>query len=321
MYNQEIINKMFSYFTQRWGFFEYKRGWLKGNCIVCGKENKMGINIHSRRVNCFSCGPKSDPLQFILDIEGLTETKDVYKLLRAFEGAEYLNIDRSYIERQLNQVTLPEGYKLIGTGTSITHNLVVKYLKKRGFKIPSLQLAGVGYCAVGEYQNRIIIPYYAQGELIYFNARRYMDVGSKFKNPSYEELGVGKNTIIYNIDALAIYKKIYAVESATNALTLGPKSIGTGGKSLSSNQLSSIIRSPVERVSIMLDDDAYDKAIDLALELSLHKKVKVVRFPKGKDVNDLGKKITRELDKETPYLEYKDFLREKWRLKENPASI
>jgi DNA primase len=289
--------------------------------MVCGKELKMGVHISDRRVNCFSCGHKPEPLKFIAELEGLSTRNEVLRLLGSFDDTGYLDIDFSYQRPDEKSIELPDGYKLIGMGNSYTSKLVAQYMKKRGFSISSLQMAGVGYCGTGEYANRIIIPYYSQGELIYFNARRYLDFGSKFKNPSYEELGIGKNTILYNSDALAIYKKVRIVESATNALTIGPTAIGTGGKALSKNQISSIVRSPVEKVSIMLDPDAYDKAIELGLELANYKKVKVVKFPEGKDVNDLGKKTTLELEKATPYKTYKELLKEKWEIKGSLAFI
>jgi hypothetical protein len=78
-------------------------------------------------------------------------------------------------------------------------------------------------------------------------------------------------------------------EGAINAQTMGTRGIATGGKAISRYQINEILKSPVERVIILLDPDAKLYAIDLALKLVMYKKVKVVFLPDGKDANDLGR--------------------------------
>jgi len=90
---------------------------------------------------------------------------------------------------------------------------------------------------------------------------------------------------------------------------MGSQAIAIGGKYASTYQRSDILRSPVKRVVILLDEDAYPEALDLGLKLCYHKKVKVVRMPKDKDVNDLGKKETIKLIKATPYMNHSQLIK------------
>ena len=129
--------------------------------------------------------------------------------------------------------------------------------------------------------------------------------------PTREAAGIGKSDVIYNIDALALFKTIYLVESITNSLTLGDQGIAIGGKIMSEYQVSRVLESPVQRVVIALDPDAMRDAHLLAMKFISSKKVKVVQFPEGKDVNDLGKKIAMRYIKNTKPSTYGRLLSER----------
>ena len=308
-FSRELQGKLVTYFIQKLGVVPHRTGWLRqGVCPNCGKVKKLGINLYLNRTNCFSCGYHPVPLLLVLKLENFDTYNEVYRYLEAFESADYLETHLPMLEQK--EVILPESFKLLSFGTSALGNMARNYMRKRGYNINALTLRGVGYCTKGDYAYRIIIPFYEKGNLIYFNARQFMEVGSKHKNPPMDEFGIGKSLLLYNGDALHLYKTVYLVESATNALTLGPRAIGTGGKLVSAHQRSKILRSPCKRVVLLWDPDAYWEALHLALDLAKHKEVKVVKMPskyKGKDnpdVNDLGKKVTMGLIKKESYLTY-----------------
>lgn len=307
-FSEPVKQKLHAYFTQRIGMWDYTRGWLKSDCPFCGKTKKFGVSIEENKAHCFSCEYRETIFKTILEYENLKTYQEVYGLINTFEGVGYAPVPKVVEERKSN-LELPEEFKLVGIYESKVAKIVETNLRNRGFKIPDLMRAGVGYCTTGKYGGRIIIPYYHAGNLIYFNARKFIDLGEKFKNPTETECGIGKSNIIYNIDALYLYDTIRLYESATNCLTMGNNAIGTGGKSLSLWQKNTILSSPINKIIIGLDDDAYYDGIKLAMELSRVKKVKLIKFPLGKDANALGKKETIKLEKATPYLEYKDYYR------------
>ena len=167
----------------------------------------------------------------------------------------------------------------------------------------------------GKYLGYIIIPFTEHGQLTYFNARLYMGAGPKYNNPEVDVTGLGKSFIIYNADALEIYRTIYICEGAINAETLGENGIATGGKAVSRWQVNKFIKSQVEKFIILIDPDAKDKALDLAFKLVPFKKVKVVFLPDNEDVNSLGKQRTLEYVRETTYQTYQELLTIKSQLK------
>lgn len=306
MYNEEIAGKLYSYFTSRRGMYDYTKGFVKGDCPICGKENKFGVNVHTNYAHCFSCEYKSGLIKLVQVIEDIPVWNEALVFLKAFDSSGAFRLVKKEEVKRKDEIQLPEGFKLVGLYDSKSAKLVEHTLKKRGFTINRLMSKGIGYCSTGKYAGRIIIPYYQQGRLIYFNARKFIDLGEKFKNPSEEEVGIGKSQIIYNHDALYVYNTVWLFESAFNAITLGDNATATGGKSLSQWQKNKYITSPCKNIIIGLDDDGQKEAYKLGMELAPHKRVKVLRFPTKKDANDIGAKATRELAKQSPWMSYKD---------------
>lgn len=307
--SDSLKKKVTDYFVSKHGCAPYaNRGWYKGYCPNCGKY-KFGFRLSDNRVNCFFCGPMGTPLKAIMDLEGIDTLPEVYHFLKTFEGIDYYEgPKRSEVE--IRTIELPPSFKLLSIGDSNIGQLARGYMRKRGFNILSLSMMGIGYCTNGDFTGMIILPFYRKGKLVYFIGRRFLALGvNKFNNPDAEQFGIGKTELIFNEDALQVYSTIYIVESVINALTIGPNAIAIMGKKISQIQLSKILRSPVKRIVICLDPDAYIEAIQLGLKLVEYKKVKVIKFPDKKDVNDLGKKWVIEQRKSLPYHSYMDLIR------------
>lgn len=311
IYNSDLADKVNAYFQVELGLSPYRNGWLKGNCPECGKY-KFGANIHRNRINCFSCGLSGNAKKFIMAREGFTTFGQLWVFLKAYENSVYLEpqekLPKTHYETK-DSITLPTHFSLVGMGDSLYDKIVSSYLKSRGLKLSTLVGLGWGYCYAGPYKGRIIIPYYTSGKLVYYTARKLLTDGAKFKNASSEEVGIGKSLLVYNIDALALYDKIWVVESAINAVTIGDNATGYGGKSLSNFQIGQILKSPCTRVVIALDPDAMKEAYALGLRLARYKKVKILKLPEGEDVNSLGKAKVKLLERNTPYMSYQEIYR------------
>lgn len=279
----------------------------------------MGVNISENKVHCFKCLEKHSPISVLMEVERMESYTEARKFLSIQEEYDlFENYTHSKIE--YTPIELPDGYRLITQGDSIFGKAARAYLTKRGFNIKQLSLKGVGYCSRGEYAGYIIFPFYRQGKLVYFQGRIYMGDGPKMKNPPEEQYGVGKTQLIYNQDALYMYDKIYWVESITNAETLGDLAAAGLGKTVSNYQMSNLLYSPCSRLIILLDPDAWELAVKMAMQIVHYKRVKLVRLPEGKDVNDIGKKATLKLVEKTDYVDYMKLLKLKNALNEGPIN-
>lgn len=302
IYNRAFKSRLSAYFTRRLGLIEYRRGWLKGDCPSCGKEFKFGVNIGLNRSNCFVCGYSKSPIDIVLELENF----EVYAQATAFinntaEFEEYEYKEERIELKERKETFLPEGFRLLNQGDSTIAKAARKYVKGRGFDPIKKAREGWGYGTKDKYLGYLIIPFIAEGKLVYFNARRFMSNGPRYNNPTTDVTGIGKSMIWYNRDALFMYKANYICEGAINASTIGSRAIASGGKFVSRYQINDLIKSPVERFIILLDPDAKCKAIDLALSLVDFKRVKVVYLPEGKDCNDLGLRKTMRLVYNTRY--------------------
>lgn len=307
----QIKKKLYTYFTESIGAKPYTRGWLKSDCPMCGRKDKFGINLYSNRTNCFVCGYNKPPIFLLIDLENLVDIREAYIYLKTVSESTYF-YDRLKVKEEVQQEykpQLPEGYKNIIKGDNRVARLMRNYVKKRGFNIEYVSKKGWGYCTSGKYLGYLIMPYYSGNRVIYYNARRVFGTGPKFNNPPTEEFGIGKNQLIYNIDSLYQYRKIYLFESVTNAETIGDNTIAIGGKKLSTFQRNVILKSPVEKIIVGLDKDAYEDALKIAFSLYPHKEVKVLKFKDERDVNDLGRKKVIKLSRKCTKLKFNDILK------------
>lgn len=316
-YNQSIKGKLFKYFEGRLRLKKSTKGWWRSDCPYCGGKFTFGVNLESARVKCFKCNQDNSPIELLMYLEGFETYMEARKFLniqQEFEAYERLVKKEERVEKL--DLSLPDSFHILGNGDSFMAKAARNYLKKRGFNISKLSLSGIGYCTDGEYAGYIVFPYYVGGKLVYFQGRRYMGVGPKMKNPNAEIYGIGKTSLIYNMDALYIYKKVYILESITNCQTLGDNAIGLSGKKVSTWQSTQILQSPCEQLVIVLDPDAMDEAYKMAMQMVHYKRVKVVRLPEEKDVNDLGRKETLNFVRSSEYLTYNQILKLKNNLNE-----
>jgi DNA primase len=294
-----INHSMFAYFNQILKLRESTKGWYRSECLMCGNRTSFGINFNYSRCKCHRCGYQAKLINFVAEINNFNSYYEAIKFLKDGYGDYFKAKVKTPEKVELKEMELPESFSLISFGNSAIGKAARDYLKhKRGLNLTRLAMRGVGYCSTGKYEGSIIFPWYKSGKLIYFNDRRFIPAfGPKFHNPDSTEYGVGKESLLYNWDALFLYRHIYVVESVINANTLGDTAIALGGKSMSEDQLSHILNSPIKSVTIIYDPDALKEAIQVCIKLAKYKKVRLVTWQGKDDVNSLGKKKTLNIVK------------------------
>lgn len=309
----KITNKfkaqLYNYFISRLGGYRYRRGWMRiPTCPYCGREHKLGVNLSMYRTNCFRCNAHPSPTQLIMDVEGFDTYHELINFLNNGQFEELEFHDEKIELAEAKPLYLPDSFRLLSIGDSQIARSIRSYVKGRGFSIEELCKHGVGYATKEPFFGYLIIPFYYHGQLRYYNARKVIGNGPRYNNPNKDITGLGKEFIIFNYDALEMYRSVFICEGALNALTLGDRGIATMGKAISGYQVNELLKSSCERFIILLDPDAKKYAINLALKLVAYKKVKVVFLPEGKDVNDLGRKETLRLVYQTRYQSYQDLI-------------
>ncbi len=304
--------QIYTYFNNEFSLTKSSAGWHSFKCPFCNEmehRKKMVVNFTYQVVKCWICSHKSYVSEFVEKYEGVSyaEAQDIIKTLKptVIKLDDYQ--DKSYLTH--SEVKLPLGYQSILEGDGIMGVRARKYLTNRGFDLKHLDSIGVGYCnekplteEEDDFFGYIIIPFKSKGKLVYYIGRDYIGNFQRYKNPNKKYVSVGKSELLFNEDALNIYDEVLIMEGWSDALTGGRNGTSTQGWSLSSTQISKIMRSSCKRLYFVPDAGAdpkgvtwYAKALAVAIDFLDEKEVYVVKLANiaagGKDVNELGRKL------------------------------
>lgn len=282
--------------------------WFNINCPFCeqtgrrpDRKHKLGINYKKGYIHCFRCKRVHKLSYFLklmdiqIDLEGL-ETEDS-------EPITY------FVPKQKNPVEFPPEYinilDLYDTRYP-TYIQALEYIDRRiGIEL-AIKL-NVGFCGIGDYANRIVIPVFdLNDEIIYFAARSIFSfIDPKIKNP------VGpRRDILFNWNVAQRFSEIYVTEGLFGALTIYPYGVATLGKEITEEQIFKIIRSKVTIINILLDGNAIEDAYKVAnkiLNLTTRIKIRVLKLKPECQPDDHNFDHILNLKNNTPFYKKRIF--------------
>ena len=242
-------------------------------------EIKMTTNEEGHNPwECWVCQTKGRTIRSLLkQLKTPRETaNEILKYVPRGSKIEY---------KQLSIIELPKEYQPLysASSTSVVANLVKKYLYERGLTDNDFIKYGVGYATSGEYGGRVIIPSYTtSGTLNFFVARSYDGNYFKYKNPE------ASKDIIFFENLINWNAPIILCEGVFDAIAIRRNAIPILGKSVSKALYKKIITSNVRDIYIALDNDAKDRALQIAEQfLNNGKRVFIVEM-KDKDPSEMG---------------------------------
>lgn len=277
-------------------------GQISFDCPACSADKGMPqgdgkgnleVNYEKGVFRCWSCYDINNmrgPVIKLLTRYASSKNKRDYLLLKP--DANYTKTSDG-VEKEAIELVLPEGYKKLSECTSKDYksDMAKHYLKARGITDEIIKAFDIGYTIKGKFFNRIIIPSYdAEGKLNYFIARWFSKEKTKVKylNPDAE-----KQKIIFNEGRINWDATIYLVEGATDHIVT-PNSIPLLGKFISQELLEKLHDKAGGYIVIVLDDDAYEDALNLFKKLNfgdLRNRVRICRPPDGYDPSKIFEKL------------------------------
>ena len=254
------------------------------HCPFCNhRKPKLEINMHTNEEgkNFWEC--------WVCQTRGRTIRSLLYQLKtpknQASEILKYLP-KGSFIEfKGLSIIELPKEYQLLfnSSPTSVTANLIKRYLYARGLSDNDFIKYSIGYCTSGDYGGRVIIPSYSESNTLnFFVARSYDGNYFKYKNPeTSKDIIFFENLINWN-------QPIILCEGVFDAMAIKRNAIPLLGKSISTSLYKKIITSKVKDIYIALDTDAKNRALEIGEKfLNQGKRVFLVDLP-DKDPSEMG---------------------------------
>lgn len=193
------------------------------NCPYCDKDEKftMGVDLKTGKFGCWWGKNKGHAgvnfcklVAKLLDVS-LKEAKSILGMRVLLEGeADFKNSINKMFEPKVSEIEeivskvgkleLPTEFKQIKK-EGLTRRFWY-YLESRGLDpLILMKRYGVYGALRGRFKQRIIIPYYYQGQLVSWTARTICD--SRYEDIRYKDLSVGESIIhvkhlIYNYDEL-----------------------------------------------------------------------------------------------------------------------
>jgi len=267
------------------------------DCPRCEDSEKKLYWNEAKNVGC--CFHVDCP--WFKDRGGVTERR-----LRAYFPSHFgisFHPPREIREAEEADLSLPKEFQLLGELPKRQCSEIQDYLGSRGLGKRILERAKVGYCNKGKLWGYIVFPVFNEdGEVVYWQARRYKNRTPKFHNPKSSR----KSELIYRIGIAKRPRSIILVESIINVLTLESPSnssptrnliLGLLGKSMSSSQLDRVLSHEkwLKEIVVALDGDARREAVGMADQLSGIVPTHIAEIPVGEDINSLGRERSWKL--------------------------
>ena len=254
------------------------------HCPFCNhRKPKLEINMATNEEGknfweCWVCQTRGRTIRSLLkQLKTPRETAaEVLKYLPKGTFIEY---------KGLSIVELPKEFQPLyeASTVSVVANIVRKYLYERGLTDNDFIKYGIGYATTGDYGGRVIIPSYSEsGQLNFFVARTYDGNYFKYKNPE------ASKDIIFFESLINWNQPIILCEGVFDAMAIRRNAIPILGKSISTSLYKKIITSPLKDVYVALDNDAKDRALEIAEQLlNQGKRVFMINM-KDKDPSEMG---------------------------------
>jgi len=270
--------------------YEVRNGQFRINCINPDCDDNSGnleINLEKGVFHCWKChyGKGKKIRHLLKDFLGWVPDVDEY-----VSPADLRNLGEELFEEEEKRVSefkgLPKEYIFLGS-SNLSHvgKKALKYALSRVSEADIIRHR-IGYCGLGTYKWRLIIPSFEDGKATYFVARAFMGgIEPPYKNPDEEECGIGKSEVVFNIDGAREEGIAVICEGVFDAIRVGKAGIAIFGTSISQAQIIKLLstdKSPIKELVVMLDQDASEQAVKMAALLKDRKAhIKVVIPPKG----------------------------------------
>ncbi len=240
---------------------------FKINCINprCGDTTgNLEINLDKGMFHCWRCDYSGSLRGLLHDYLGYVP-KELYEdEFRAIEDFKTLQAEyQPEILKDDRFVKLPSEFCPLWSGTIVSFigQKALHYALSR-LSMDEIRTYHVGYCGLGEYRWRLIVPTFENGRVVYFIGRDFMGQPLRYKNPNKEECGVGADEVVFNLDRAKELGRAVICEGVFDAIRVGEDAVALFGSDISDEQFFKL--SDIQNIYVLLDPDALSKSIKIA---------------------------------------------------------
>jgi len=261
-------------------------GYKTTNCPFCTErgrptpDTKKHLYVYGpgRGVHCFRCGYHTN--KWIPDeVAELVSSADFF-------------IEGQIGERRPFRLRDSAEWHVRTAKPALQFRNATHYLNERGIDDIEIERLGLLYVPCGDYAKRIIFAIRGDkdGPILYFTGRSIR----ASVTPKYKNAPVPKNGYVYVVgsgDRGIVCEGPFDAIKAAQAGYMGVALFGKSCNTAQANHIGKVVR----EATVILDNDAHHKAIELALKLSYYLPTNRLQTPKGTDLGDLDKTTVRAI--------------------------
>ena len=263
----------------------------------------LWVNVKKEQGYCYRCKRRLGDLTAIIQLVDGCDLEEAIRLIKeqtsgsALLEAAIKKLDpdedlSSSSDAEHYGIELPAGYV-----SSRKLPTVPTYLRKRGLDLKTCRRHDIGWCEWGYYARRAIFPIHnLDGDLVSFVAR-YMAlrVPKGIKKVVYPR-GSKISQVLYNHERVLKSDHVIVTEGVFDALKVGDdKAVAIFGKHVSRQQVAMLADlGATRKITILLDGDAQEEALELAGDLSVVcDRVWVASLPPDMDPSGASRKALK----------------------------
>ena len=274
----------------------------------CGHHKpKLSINFSKNAFKCWACDHRGSSLRRLVRRWGNISQINRWKDFDA--DIELGDLDNLFAKQEetSQRIDLPNEFQtLTGRTHPASARVPLNYLRKRAVVEKDILFWKIGFCASGEYKNRIILPSFDdEGYCNFFTSRTYdPSVWPPYMN------GPGNKDIIFNELLIDWEREVTLVEGVFDAIVAGENSIPILGSTLRED--SKLFRKIVLNdtpVLLGLDADAHKKAMKLVKALLTYDvEVRLMDTSGYKDIGEMPRDTFQQRKEKAPFIDSDAYL-------------
>lgn len=307
-------------FLQYAGYPRYKRysQVYEGGCPTCregnswGKKRRLYYVVKQNFICCHNCGSSYSPYEWVKDVCRLTDKE----ILNELSDRDVIIVNEYEEEKkvEIKVSTLPEDSINLLDSTQIKfykNNAVVQkvldYIKRRRLDSACNRPKSLWLSLKDKvHKNRLIIPFYENDKIIYYQTRTVLEAGSENYPKYLSKLGDQKS--VFNVDNIDTSKDNYYIFEGPIDAFFTKNSVAVAGITEKSDKLFTYRQEQqlkkyffMNRVWV-LDSQYKDQASRNKSEILLNMGESVFIWPKeyGKEFKDFNEMCTRMNLSEVP---------------------
>lgn len=251
-------------------------------CPNCNHhKRKLNINTTTGYYQCWVCGFSGKSFSSLL--KKVKASSDFYKIL----CKDKVKITYT-IEEDKKILTLPDEFKpLYKPNKDFAYKHALNYCLQRNLTIHEIVRYNIGYCAEGQFANRVIVPSYDKdGKLNFYCGRDFC--GGKLK---YRLCDGSKDIIGFELFT-DFNQPLTIVEGPFDALSVKYNVVPLFGKTLSKKLKLKLMENKPPCVNVLLDNDALSSSLKICEFLVSNNIETHLVLLDGKDPNEIGHEKT-----------------------------